>query len=112
MNWDIPLVLLGESRVANNLLNRDMKHRHFLDENDDIENFEGGYDDSNPADSVREYCGELTEKQKQIIELYFVYEYSQREIAEILEIHKSTVQKTIERALKKMRKFVRSDDFK
>jgi len=111
MKWDIPLVLLGESRVANNLLNREIKHRHLLGEDNDIEDFASSYDDSNPADSIKEYCESLTEKQKQIIELYFVYEYSQREIAEILGIHKSTVQTIVERAIKKIRKIVQSNDF-
>ena len=111
MKWDIPLVLLGESRTANNLLNREVKHRHFLGEDNDIEDFAGSYDDSSPADSIREYCKSLTEKQKQVIELYFVYEYSQREIAEILGIHKSTVQTIVERAIKKIRRIMQSDDF-
>ena len=50
---------------------------------------------------------ELTEKQKQIIDLYFVKQLPYSKIAEILKINKSTISRTKSRAIKIISKILK-----
>jgi len=44
----------------------------------------------------------LTERQKQIVDLYYIDQKNIVEISNVLEVNKSTVQRTLKRAVKKL----------
>jgi RNA polymerase sigma factor (sigma-70 family) len=46
----------------------------------------------------------LTEKQRRVLEMYYVDKKNIPEIANILEVHKSTVQRTLKVAVEKLKK--------
>ncbi len=111
MQWCIPIVAYGETRIADNVESMETKHQHFFNEDENIEDFAGEYNETSPVSSIEKYCECLTMQQKLIIELSFVYEYTQCEIAEMLHISRTSVETTIKRSLKKIAKFMQKADF-
>lgn len=55
---------------------------------------------------------ELTEKQRKIIDMYFVRGMKYTQIAEILKVNKSTISRTKARALKTIERILKYYDFK
>lgn len=55
---------------------------------------------------------ELTKRQREILDLYYFQNKGVEEIAFLLDIHKSTVSRTKQRALDKVKRFLQYYDFR
>ena len=103
MPWYIPMVTYGETQAAKNRDHTELRYRHFMIENEKIEDFGGVAEDEH---SIEPYLDCLTEYQQKIIILRIVEGYTFAEIADALDVSKGTVQKIVERALKKIAEFM------
>ena len=128
-SWILAVTLIGDHRVERNNMNRTgsrigTRVYSSVDENgdeiDDIEEIaycKGGKINDrslgvNPLDAFaeKEYMEHLmsclTEKQREVVVLYYRDRYTQQEIAQILNCSQATVAQHIQYALKKMRKII------
>lgn len=55
---------------------------------------------------------ELTEKQKKVLQLYFIYNFKYNEIAKMLNVNKSTISRIKTRAFKTIEKILKYYDFR
>lgn len=108
MEWFFAVMIIGESRAEHNQADREeVKHRIDLN-----------YEDNDPWESISdnetempifqnaaitELLSVLTERQKEIIIMYYINELKQQEIADFLGISIQSVCKTLKTAIKKLR---------
>jgi len=85
----------------------DIENDEILDEEDD------NADDNNQIFlekksklSFNEMINILSDREKKIIKLCFEYGYTEREIAKIMKVHYSTINRIKQRALKTMKKYI------
>ena len=108
----IPLLMAGDDRVAHNLDSYEWYWHEFSLDNDGEDwtkeastmSAEDEYLHSEDISQVREEMDGLTERQQQIVRLYYCEGKSQYEIASLLHIGRSRVQKVLNASLRRMRR--------
>lgn len=117
MPWTVRVMLTAEDRLEENNNNAETRriseHPQFAA---DVKQFNRWRHGDSVEDIAlgrirqAEVMEKLTEKQKEVVDLYYREGYTQAEIAEIIGIRRETVLDRLEAALKKIRKEVDSDD--
>ena len=127
--WPIAVTLVGDHRVEENLLNRtgsrhgtkayedigfDSDEKKDFLKDSEIEKFfsqQGRYGE-NPEttyirkEMVREILASLTQKQREAVILYYMYEYTEEKIGEILGISRDSVNDRLKGAEEKIKKLL------
>lgn len=112
--WTVRFILEGEDRLWHNqqVLHND-KHGTRLELDEDREeafiDHEQSLDNTIEKMVSREQCRRLlsclTDRQREIVEAYYIFEMTQEEIAERLHIAQPVVVRTLKAAIKKMQKY-------
>ena len=127
--WVIAVTLIGDHRVDDNIMKR-MEGRIESLDSKRVENEDGavadeaekayreeyswreGYIGEDPLDAVirkereQELLACMTEKQREVFIMYYKYGYTQQEIADRLEIARTTVQHHLDDLIKKVKKVI------
>ena len=114
MEWSVVVALRGEERAAENNMNRKgdrtgNRKYAYEDGTDPWEQLENQTEDAVleriiQQDSIAELLGCLTDRQRQIVKLYFFEQLTQQQIADALGIRQQSVTDALRAALKRMRK--------
>ena len=127
--WPIAVTLVGDHRVEENMLNRtgsrhgtkayedigfDADEEKDFMKDSEIERFFSQQEryGENPEttyirkEMVHEIMASLTQKQREVVILYYLYEYTQEKIGEILSISRDSVNDRLEGAEEKIKKFL------
>ena len=114
MEWSVVVALRGEERAAENNINRKgdrtgNRQYSYEDGTDPWEQLENQTEDAVleriiQQDSIAELLGCLTDRQRQIVKLYFFEQLTQHQIADALGIRQQSVTDALRAALKRMRK--------
>ena len=127
--WPVAVTLVGDHRVEENLLNRtgsrqgtkayedigfDFNEKNAFMNDSELERFfsqQGRYGEDPETTYIRkemvhEILASLTQKQREAVILYYLYEYTQEEIGEILGISRDSVNDRLEGAEEKIKKFL------
>jgi len=105
-DWTVRLLLESEDRLEDNNNAREGNHFSYsadTTERDDMRDPYNFVEDLENRDLVERMMARLTEKQRQIVLMYFIEKKNQQEIAEILSIRKQVVSRHVQAAIKKMR---------
>ena len=114
MEWSVVVALRGEEQAAENNMNRKgdrtgNRQYAYEDGTDPWEQLPNQIEEDVlerivQQDSIAELLGCLTDRQRQIVKLYFFEQLAQQQIANALGIRQQTVTDTLHAALKRMRK--------
>ena len=127
--WPIAVTLVGDHRVEENMLNRtgsrhgtkayedigfDADEEKDFMKDSEIERFFSQQEryGENPEttyirkEMIHEIMASLTQKQREVVILYYLYEYTQEKIGEILSISRDSVNDRLEGAEEKIKKFL------
>ena len=127
--WPVAVTLVGDHRVEENLLNRtgsrqgtkayedigfDFNEKNAFMNDSELERFfsqQGRYGEDPETTNIRkemvhDILASLTHKQREAVILYYLYEYTQEEIGEILGISRDSVNDRLEGAEEKIKKFL------
>lgn len=114
MEWSVVVALRGEEQAAENNMNRKgdrtgNRKYAYEDGTDPWEQLENQTEEDVlerivQQDSIAELLDCLTDRQRQIVELYFFEQLTQQQIADALGIRQQSVTDALRAALKRMRK--------
>lgn len=114
MEWSVVVALQGEEQAAENNMNREgdrtgNRKYAYEDGTDPWEQLENQTEDDVlerivRRDSIAELLDCLTDRQRQIVKLYFFEQLTQQQIADALGIRQQSVTDSLLAALKRMRK--------
>ena len=114
MEWSVVVALRGEEQAAENNMNRKGdrtgNRKYAYEDGTELwEQFENQTEDDVlerivREDSIAELLDCLTDRQSQIVKLYFFEQLTQQQIADALDIRQQSVTDSLRAALKRMRK--------
>ena len=111
--WTVRFILEGEDRLwRNQQLVHNNKHGTKLELNEEREeafidheqSLDNTIEKMVSQDKYRRLLSCLTDKQRRIVEAYYIFELTQEEIAKRLNISHQVVDRTLKAAIKKMQK--------